>query len=141
MRSQYLSASDRDNVKAQFKSLESTVKKHIDLALKEHGEARERLQELEQGDGDNSDEEMASKEVEERLRLLETDQVSSGVIFAQARTGYSDVQIGNVETVDFSSAEVGLPASVVGRISLRLGNVRTANWSTSKVGVFRDISM
>lgn len=146
LRSLKISESDRENIKQQLGSLETSVKEQLDRAKQQQVEARQSIYRLQEEPDDEEDDgaqrTLATMEVEERSRLLEADQVSCGVIFAQVRSNRTEQQIGNVLTSDDSYAVVGMPESVVGKIIQRIGNVTTEKGSASVVGVYQgDINM
>jgi hypothetical protein len=105
---------------------------------KQQDEAKELLQRLEETYDSIPNVDQAIAEVEKRAELLETDQVNCGVILAQANASRSGIDIGKVLTTDQSTAFVGLPASVVGKVNLRVSEVTTQGGSTSHVGVFAE---
>ena len=105
----------------------------------ENQKRKDELQEEpEDEEDDGAQRALAIKEVEEQSRLLEADQVSSGVVFSQVHSKLTSQEIGNVTTSNQSRALVGLPESVVGKINQRIGDVTTKNHSSAVVGVFNN---
>ncbi|KAI5924519.1 hypothetical protein F4810DRAFT_664018 [Camillea tinctor] len=146
LRLEKMSETERENVNTQLQSLKTKIQEHLDLIKQQKDEAEERKRELEEESDDEEDggaqRTLAIKEIEKRLRLLETDQVSCGVVFSQLRSKETGQEIGNVITTDDSRALVGLPESVVGKINQRIRDVTTQNKSAAVVGVFdRNVSM
>jgi acetylornithine deacetylase/succinyl-diaminopimelate desuccinylase-like protein len=93
-------------------------------------------------DGPPEEVDHALDEATRRAKILEDHQVSCGVLFAQAKSMRSGINIGNVLTSEESKAIVGLPDNVVGEVNLRVGDVTTQGRSTSYVGVYpRDINL
>jgi hypothetical protein len=69
-------------------------------------------------------------------KIIGASQVSCGVVFAQAESSRSGVDIGKILTTEKSRAFVGLPPRVVGKVNLRVGEVTTQGGSTSHVGLY-----
>ncbi|KAF1829575.1 hypothetical protein BDW02DRAFT_651242 [Decorospora gaudefroyi] len=142
LRAETMSEAHRENLKEQLGTLETRIQEHLDLMKKQQVEAKARKQELEEEPEEEDEEDdgakrkLAIQAVDERLRVLEADQVSCGVLFLQARSRRSDQDIGKVITSNNSKAFVGMPESVVGKINMRIGEVITQRGSTSFVGVF-----
>jgi hypothetical protein len=142
LRSEVVSRADRESLKEQLRTLETSIQDHLDLIKKQQAEARARKQELEE-ESEEEDEEfddaertLAIKSVEERASVLEADQVSCGVVFLQARSRRSGQEIGRVETTDNSEAFVGMPESAIGKIKQQLiGVVITQGHSIARVGI------
>jgi hypothetical protein len=131
-------------LKEQLRTLETSIKDHLDLIKKQQAETRARKQELEDDSEEEEEDEefddaertLAIKSVEERARLLEADQVSCGVVFLQARSRQSGQEIGRVETTDHSEAFVGMPESAIKKIKQQLiGVVITQGHSIARVGI------
>jgi hypothetical protein len=116
------------------------IQTHLKITKEMHDEAQKRKQELQEVPEDEEDggaqRTLAIKEVDEQSRLLEADQVSCGVIFAQLRSKLTSQEVGKVITTDDSRALVGLPESVVGKINQRIGDVTMQKNSVAVVGVF-----
>lgn len=131
LRSEKLSETNREGLKQQLQNLEAKIEEHLDFTGKQQAEAQKRTQELQEESEDEEDggaqRTLVIREIEERSRLLEADQVSSGVVFSQARSTRTGQEIGKVTTSDDSRALVGLPESVVGRINQRIRDVTTQN--------------
>jgi len=108
----------------------------VDETKKEKETSQELVQQLEEEHDGSTEYDQAIAEVEKRKAVLEADQVACGVVFAQAESSRSGIDIGKVLTSDQSKAFVGLPPSVVGKVNLRVGEVTTQRGSTSFVGVF-----
>jgi hypothetical protein len=140
LRSETRSETDRENAKKQSQILETKIQEYLDLSKRQKEEAEERKRELQEEPEDEQDggaqRTLATKEVEEQLRLLAANQVSCGVVFSQVRSRRSGQEIGNVITSNDSKALVGLPESIVGKINQRIGNVTTEHRSKAVVGVF-----
>jgi len=141
-RSEKQSETDREDLKQQLQTLEIKIQQHLDFTKEQQGENQKRKDELQEEPEDEEDDgaqrALAIKEVEEQSRLLEADQVSSGVVFSQVHSKLTSQEIGNVTTSNQSRALVGLPESVVGKINQRIGDVTTENHSFSVVGVFNN---
>ncbi|EMD88831.1 hypothetical protein COCC4DRAFT_195238 [Bipolaris maydis ATCC 48331] len=140
LRSEKTSEADRESLRNQLQTFETKIMGHIDLTKHQQDEAQTRKRELEE---EPEDEEyggairlLAIQEVEKQSCLLETDQVSCGVVFSQVQSKRSGQEIRNVITSANSNAHVGMPASVVGKINQRISNIRTDRGSTAYVGVF-----
>ena len=116
--------------------IETAIKEHVDETKKEKETSQELVQQLEEEHDGSTEYDQAIAEVEKRKAVLEADQVACGVVFAQAESSRSGIDIGKVLTSDQSKAFVGLPPSVVGKVNLRVGEVTTQRGSTSFVGVF-----
>lgn len=133
---------EREDLKRQWLTLETTIQEHLTLAKKQQDEGQQRLTELHEQSEDEDDalaqRALAIKEIEEQARLLEADQVSCGVLYSQARAHRTQQEISKVITDDNSKAFVGLPKSVIGKINQRIGEVTTQRGSTAVVGVFQD---
>lgn len=127
-------------MKQQLKILETKIQEHLDFTKEQQEENQKRKEELQEEPEDEEDDgaqrALTIKEVEEQSRLLEADQVSSGVVFSQIHSKLTGQEIGKVKTSDHSWAVVGLPESVVGKINQRIGDVTTDTHSFSAVGVF-----
>lgn len=142
LRSEKTSEVDRANVRMQLQALEEKIQEHLDLTKREQEDANRRRQELQEEPEDEEDmgaqRTLAINEVEEQSRLLEAGQVSCGVVFSQVRSKRSGQDISNVVTSGDSTALVGLPESVVGKINQRITNIRTEGGSRAVVGVYSD---
>ena len=140
LRSDNASHADREVVKNRLLALETTIQEHLELTKTQQADVQERRQELQEEPEDEEDggaqQTLAMKEIEKQSRILEADQVSSGVVLSQARSRRSSQNIGKVVTLDNSKALVGLPESVVGKINQRIQEVRTKRGSNAVVGVF-----
>jgi len=112
----------------------------MDLTKSQQSEVQKRKGDLQEEPEDEEDEgaqrTLALKEVEEQSRLLEADQISSGVVFSQSRSERTGQDISNVITSDDSRALIGLPEGVVGKINQRIRDVTTQGNSAAVVGVF-----
>ncbi|RYP59021.1 hypothetical protein DL769_008712 [Monosporascus sp. CRB-8-3] len=140
LRSEKMTETDRKDFKKQLQSLETKIQEHLDLTRQQQDEARKRKQELREEPEDEEDggaqRTLAIKEVEEQSCLLESDQVSCGVVLSQLRSKRTGQEIGNVVTTDDSKALVGLPESVVGKVNQWIKDVTTQRNSVVAVGVF-----
>ena len=140
LRSEKTSVADRKSLMEQFQTLEKTIQEHVEMTKRAQSVVDRQKLELEQDLGDEGDDdvqqELAMREVEEEFRLLEADQVSSGVILSQVHSRLTGQDISNVTTADDSRALVGLPESVVGKIEQRICGVNTERNSAAAVGVF-----
>lgn len=120
--------------------LQTSIQQHLELTKQQQGETQKRIQELGVESDDEEDEGLqraaALQEVERRSKLLEEDQVSSGITYGQVRSHITQQTIIDVVTSEDSTAQVGLPESVVGMIHQRIGNVMTTKRSKARVGVF-----
>lgn len=141
LRSERTSQTAREELKKQLQSLEEAIQKHVILtktqrseALKRKGELQEESEHEEEDDDDQRD--GALKEVEEQSRLLETDQIFLGVVFSQVHSERTGQDISNVLTSNSSTAFVGLPENVVGKVHQRIRGVTTQGNSVAYVGVF-----
>ncbi|KAI0410671.1 hypothetical protein F5X98DRAFT_359139 [Xylaria grammica] len=138
---QLRSRTDRKELEERLLDLQTNIEKHLVFVNDQHAEAQRRKEELQQLSEDEEDDNdaqrtLAIKEVEEQSRLLEDEQVSSGVILSQVQAERTGQKIGDVITSGNSTAWVGMPASVVGRITQQIGNVKTTEGSVARVGVF-----
>ncbi|RWA05544.1 hypothetical protein EKO27_g9559 [Xylaria grammica] len=138
---QLRSKTDRKDLEEQLLDLQTKIEKHPVLVNDQHLEAQRRKEELQQSSEDEEDDDdaqrtLAIEEVEEQSRLLEDEQVSSGVILSQIQAERTGQKIGDVITSGNSTAWVGMPACVVGRITQQIGNVETTEGSIDRVGVF-----
>ncbi len=124
----------------QLQTLEKAAQQHLELTKTTQSAIERQKLELEQdvdhASDDDDQQEFAMKEIEEQARLLEADQISSGVIFAQVHSRLTKQDISDVITADESRAMVGLPESVVGKIQQRIRGVHTTGKSAAAVGVF-----
>ena len=140
LRSEQTSLADRKSLMEQFQTLEKTIQEHVEVTKAAQSAVERQKLGLEQNFDDEGDDdaqhELAMREVEEESRLLEADQVSSGVIFSQVHGRLTRQDISNVTTADDSRALVGLPESVVGKIEQRIRGVNTERNSAAAVGVF-----
>lgn len=132
------SESERKSLKNGIEAIEIRIQEHMTRTLDQSTEAALRINELEHEHNGSADFDGAIEEVKKRVEVLELDQVSCGVAFAQAKSCRSGIDIAKVLTTDKSIAFVGLPASVVGKVNLRVGEVTTQGGSTAHVGVFGD---
>ncbi|GAP88111.2 putative cytochrome p450 [Rosellinia necatrix] len=137
---QIRSETDRRESEGQLLALQKKIEEHLALISTQRVEARRRHEEFQEGLDDEEDDgaqrTLAAAEVTRQLRVLENDQVSSGVILSQVQSQRTGQKIGNIVTSGNSQAWVGMPASVVGRITQQIGNVNTRDGSTARVGVF-----
>lgn len=140
LRSEKTSEADRESMQNQLQAIETKIKEHIDLTKYQQEETQRRKRELEEEPEDEEDggagRILAIQEVEKQSRLLEADQVSCGVVFSQVQSKRSGQDIKNIITSANSSALVGMPASVVGKVNQRISDVRTDGGSTAFVGIF-----
>lgn len=121
--------------------LEKEIQAHLDLTTEHLETTHSRIEQLEENHDGSPEMDQAINELQKRAENLQNDQVASGVVFAQAESSRSGIDIGKVVTSDNSNAYVGLPASVVGRVNLRVKEVTTQIGSTSHVGVFGEIKI
>jgi hypothetical protein len=135
-----------ERLSQQMQSLELQASEQITLFKKQ----QERLEQRQQGlalhsdsdEEESAEQNAASNEVREQVRLLDDSQVSLAVTFAQLRAARTNQEIGNVLTDKRSFALVGIPESVVGKINQRIGNVSTTDEASAAVGVFdKDVDM
>ncbi len=124
LRSRYPSETNREKLKVQLQNLEANIQEHIILTKKQQDEAQRRRQELQEEPNDEEDggaqRTLAIQAVDEQSRFLETDQVSSAVVFSQLHSKLTGQDIGNVTTSDNSRVLVGLPETVVGKVNQRI---------------------
>jgi hypothetical protein len=89
-----------------LQSLEKAIQEHIDLTKRQQGEAQKRKEELQEEPENEEDggalRTLAIQEVEERSRLLEADQASSGVMSSQLRSRPSNQESYNTYNAAFS---------------------------------------
>jgi transposase-like protein len=136
LRSAALSESDREATRLQLDAVKAKVQEHLDFMKDQFKNTSDRIAELENS-YDGSDEAVeAVDEVKKRAEIIQANQISCGVIYTQAESSTSGIDIGEVMTTDDSSAYIGLPPSVVGKVNLRVKQVTTQRGSTSHVGVF-----
>lgn len=135
-----MSAIERRTMLRQLYVFETMIENHLDSTRKKHGEALDRMRELQEESDDEEDggvlRTMVIKEIEEQSRILEADQLSCGVVFLQVRSKRSGQDIDEVITSTDSKALVGLPESVVGMMNQHIGKVLTEKSSTAVVGVY-----
>jgi hypothetical protein len=107
-RSEHTSATDREELKKQIEILNRTVEEHIDLTKRQQSEAERRKEELQEEPEDEDDggaqRVLAISEVEERSRLLKTDQLSSEAISSQLRSVLSGQKTGSTYSAVFLGA-------------------------------------
>jgi len=131
---------ERAELKNRLQTLETKIQEHLDLTKVQQDEAQKRKQELEYELEDEEDgvaqRNLAIDEVEVQSHLLESDQVSSGVVFSQVHSQRTGQEIDDIVTSDDSRALVGLPESVIGKIDQRIKGVTTQRNSAALVGVF-----
>jgi hypothetical protein len=135
LRSEGLSEVDRESTRRSLQAVEDKLQGHLLLAKDQQTDARTRIQELEEEHDGSADFDQAIEEATKRVQVLEADQVSCGVVFAQAESMRSGIDIGKVLT----SQNVGMPPSVVGKVNLRIREVTTQDGATSHVGVFGNV--
>lgn len=74
----------------QLQTLEKAVREHVEVTKRAQSELERQKLELEQnsddGGDDDAQQELAMKEIEEQSRLLQADQISSGVTFSQVHS-------------------------------------------------------
>jgi hypothetical protein len=124
----------------QLSTLQTEILQHLSATNEEQRNTRQRLEELTiERDADETDDaqrDLAIAEVKSRSKLLENDQVCKGVIYTQIRSHITQQSIEDVITSAESSAMVGIPEAVVGKINLRIRSVHTTDRSKAVVGVF-----
>lgn len=135
LRSEQTSLADRKTLIEQFQTLEKAVREHLELTKRAQNAVERQKLELEQHLDDEGYDD-AMREAEEESRLLEADQICSGVIFSQVHSRLTRQDISNVTIADDSRALIGLPESVVGKIEQRIYEVSTEKNSAAAVGVF-----
>ncbi|KAH7069997.1 hypothetical protein BKA63DRAFT_519941 [Paraphoma chrysanthemicola] len=138
LRSERQSETSQESVRKDLQAIEAAIHRHMRNTQEQQIEAKRHLEELEEGYDSAANVDEAIAEVEKRIDLLEMEKVNCGVVFAQANSSRSGIDIGKVLTTDDSTAFVGLPISVVGKVNLRVGEVTTQGGSTSYVGVFAE---
>jgi hypothetical protein len=139
LRSEGSSEVDQERIRNSLQAVEDKIQQHLLLAKDQQADARTRIQELDEEHDGTADFDQAIEEATKRIQVLEADQVSCGVVFAQAESMRSGIDIGKVLTSQKSTAYVGLPASVIGKVNLRIGEVKTQDSATSHVGVFGNV--
>jgi hypothetical protein len=91
-----------------LQNLERAIQEHITLVNRQHKEALKRQEELqeepEDEDDDGAQQTLAIKEVEEQLRLLESDQTASGVLASQLRAMSQGQHGGNIYSATFTGS-------------------------------------
>lgn len=135
------SATDRENVMKQLEAIETKVQAHLDNTNEQLVDTHGRIEQLEDDHDGTPEIDQAIDEARKRVENLQNDQVASSVVFAQAESSRSGIDIGKYVTSEESMAFLGLPASVVGRVDLRVREVNTSMGSTSHVGVFGEINV
>ncbi|KAI1743228.1 hypothetical protein F4680DRAFT_445106 [Xylaria scruposa] len=137
---QHRSKTEHKELEDQLLALQKAIEEHLVLTNEQHFEVQRRREDLQEVSEDEEDDgaqrTLAIKEVEEQSRLLEDDQISSGSILSQVQSERTEHRIGNIVTSGNSQVWVGMPASVVGRITQQIGNVTTTEGSAARVGVF-----
>jgi hypothetical protein len=141
LRSENLPESDRVITRKSLEAIETKIQEHLLLASEQQTEAQKRIKQLEEEHDGTAEFDQAIDEATKRAQILEADQVSCGVVFTQAESMRSGIDIGKVLTAQKSTAFVGLPPSVVGKVNLRIREVTTTEGSTSHVGVFGNVNI
>jgi acetoin utilization deacetylase AcuC-like enzyme len=138
LRSTTLSEASREAIRLQLDAIKAKIQEHLSL-MNEHFESTSRrIEELENSYDGSDEADQAMDEAKKRAETIQASQVSCGVVFAQAESSRSGIDIGQVLTTDDSFAYVALPSSVVGKVNLRVGIVTTQRGSTSHVGAVAD---
>lgn len=95
-------------MKQRLLTLDKAIQEHIDLIKRQQEEAQKRKEELQEEPEDEEDggdqRTLAIREVEERSRLLEADQASSGVVSSQLRSRLSGQESGSTYSSVFSGS-------------------------------------
>ncbi len=137
-----MSSTHHGSTTQQLQTLESQIQTHLELTKKLTSEVSDRRRQLQADHDDDEEDETqvisAIGEVKEQSQVLEQDEISTGVFHAQVHARVTGQEIGDVMTEEGSSALVGMPKSVVGKINQRIGNVTTRGSSSTVVGVFPD---
>ncbi|RAO74323.1 uncharacterized protein BHQ10_010335 [Talaromyces amestolkiae] len=106
LRSEHTSKIDRDKLDTRLQNLEKAIQEHITLICRQHKDALERQEELqeepEDEDVNGAQRTLAIREVEEQSRLLESDQTASEVISSQLRAMIQGQHGGNTYSAAFS---------------------------------------
>lgn len=140
LRSGVASANAHNEIETQLSTLQTEILQHLDATNEEQRITLQRLEELrieeDDGDTDDAERDLAIAEVQSRSKVLETAQVCKGVVYTQIHSRISQQSIEDVITSAESSAIVGLPETVVGKINLRIRSVHTTDHSKAMVGVF-----
>ncbi|KAK5697079.1 hypothetical protein LTR17_024044, partial [Elasticomyces elasticus] len=119
----------------------SKLETHLELTKTTSSQVGERRQELEaetETEEEDPQRALAIQEVDQQSQFLEQAEIFTEVLRAQVHAQVTGQEIGDVVTEEGSSALVGLPKSVVGKINQRIGNVTTRGKSSAAVGVFPD---
>lgn len=126
----------------QLRTLQDGIQQHLELTKVQQEQTVHRLQELSVETDDEEDDGVqrmaALGEAKRRSEVLEADQVSSGITYAQIRSHITQQSIEDVTTSVNSTALIGLPPAVVGKINQRIRGVTTTNGSKAVIGVFSD---
>jgi hypothetical protein len=138
LRSTTISETSREATRLQLDAIKGMIREHLDLMNEQFESTSLRIGELESTYDGSDEADQAMDEAQKRAEIIQAYQVSCGVVFAQAESSRSGIDIGQVMTTDDSFACVGLPSSVVGKVNLRVGQVTTQRGSMSHVGVFAE---
>jgi hypothetical protein len=107
-RSEHSSKVNREELNTRVQNIEKAIQEHIILINRQHKEALERQEELqeepEDEDDDGAQRTLAIKEVEEQSRLLESDQTASGVLASQLRAMIQGQHGGNTYSATFTGS-------------------------------------
>ncbi|KAF2874658.1 hypothetical protein BDV95DRAFT_591463 [Massariosphaeria phaeospora] len=142
LRSTTSSEADREATRLQLDAVKNKIQEHLELMREQLENATHRVEELENAHDGSDETDQTIEAAERRAEIIRAGQVSCGVVFAQAESSRSGIDIGNILTTDKSIAFVGLPANAVAKVNLRVQEVTTQGGSTSHVGVFRgDLSL
>jgi hypothetical protein len=136
LRSTTLSETDRKATRLQLDAVKDKIQEHLDLMIEQFESTTHRIEELENSYDGSDEADQAVDEAKKRAEVIQASQVSCGVVYTQAESSRSGVDINQVLTTDNSFAYVGLPSSVVGKVNLRVEQVITQRGSTSHVGVY-----
>jgi hypothetical protein len=141
IRSEQSSGADRESTKQQLQGLETKIETHLKLTQQLSGDVVEHRGQIEVEVADAEDDAqgiLALREIDNQAQILEEATVSSAVLHTQVHAKLTNQTIGNVLTEENSSAMVGLPQSVVGKLNQRIGDVTTRVSARAAVGVYPD---
>jgi hypothetical protein len=124
LRSATLSEADREATRTQLGAVKDNIEEHLRLMKVQFERTSKRIEELECNDDGSDEVDQAIEEAQKRAELIKAGRVSCGVVFAQAESSRSGIDIGKVLTTEKSLAFVGLPQGVVGKVNLRLRRLR-----------------
>jgi hypothetical protein len=93
LRSATLSESDREATRAQLGVVKDNIKEHLRLMKVQFENTSKRIEELDSNHDGSDEVDQAVEEAKKRAELIRAGQVSCGVVFAQAESSRSGIDI------------------------------------------------